>query len=135
MVAEPGQRIREGQIRVFLAWLTGAKRRLHHVPVLMSVFLIRLAPKRLGKVSENRFSFVQELLAPPATVQPWTRTSDPLQNILSFETSNIDVEYSFQIRFRPCDRARRLRFPLTGLSDAIELDRAALGLADRLEPV
>ncbi|WP_217578403.1 hypothetical protein [Mesorhizobium sp. GbtcB19] len=57
MVAEPGQRIRESQIRVFLAWLTGAKRRLHHASVLMSVFSARLAAKRLGKVSEKRFSF------------------------------------------------------------------------------
>jgi hypothetical protein len=55
MVAKAGQRIRERQIRVFLAWLPGAKRRLHHVPVLTAVFATRLAAKRLGNVSENRF--------------------------------------------------------------------------------
>ena len=56
MVAKSGQRIGEGLIRAFPAWLPGAKRRLHHVPVLMAVFILRLAAKRLGKVSENRFS-------------------------------------------------------------------------------
>ncbi|WP_296737427.1 hypothetical protein, partial [Mesorhizobium sp.] len=55
MVAKPRQRIGKGQIRVFPAWLTGAKRRLHHVPVLTAVFPARLAAKRLGKVSEKRF--------------------------------------------------------------------------------
>ncbi|WP_181177575.1 hypothetical protein [Mesorhizobium sp. B4-1-1] len=79
MVAEPGQRIREGQIRIFLAWLTGAKRRLHHASVLMSVFSARLAAKRLGKVSENRFSVVQTLLASPAVVQLRAKSGNPAQ--------------------------------------------------------
>jgi hypothetical protein len=34
----------------------------------MSVFSARLAAKRLGKVSENRFSIVWELLGSPAAV-------------------------------------------------------------------
>jgi hypothetical protein len=38
----------------------------------MSVFSARLAAKRLGKVSENRFSIVQKLLGSPAAVQLWT---------------------------------------------------------------
>jgi hypothetical protein len=77
MVAEPGQRIGQGQIRVFPAWLTRAKRRLHYASVLISVLAARLAAKRLGKVSEDRFSIVQKLLAPPAAVQLWDKERRP----------------------------------------------------------
>jgi hypothetical protein len=94
MVAEPGQRIGEGQIRVFPAWLTGAKRRLHHASVLMSVFTARLASKRLGKVSRNRFFMVKQLLAPPAEVQLWTRNADLSPNIRLCVISNVNSEAS-----------------------------------------
>ncbi|MBN9550497.1 MAG: hypothetical protein J0H31_16880, partial [Alphaproteobacteria bacterium] len=106
MVAKHGQRIGKGQIRVFPAWLTGAKRRLHHASVLMSVFAARLAAKRLGKVSRNRFSVVRDLLAPPAAVQPWTRNADALPNIRLCVISNGNIEYSFRGLASGCAIAR-----------------------------
>jgi hypothetical protein len=61
----------------------------------MSVFSARLAAKRLGKVSENRFSIVWELLGSPAAVQLNGKRGQPSPNIRLCVISNGNIERSF----------------------------------------